>query len=87
MERVVWHNGNFIKESEARISIYDSALMFGDMAFEMMRTFNKQTFRIEEHISRLMDSLKILEIDIPAPLAKVDRFIFFSMAYIFIDFV
>jgi len=64
-ERIVWWNGKFIPESEARISIYDSALMFGDMAFEMMRTFNKQTFKLEEHIMRLYRSLKVLEIDIP----------------------
>jgi len=65
LERTVWHNNKFINESEAKFSIYDSALMFGDMAFEMMRTFNKKTFRLEEHITRLMTSLKILEIDIP----------------------
>ena len=54
-----------IPESEARLSIYDSSLMFGDMAFEMMRTYKKQTFKLWEHIERLMKSLKILEIDIP----------------------
>lgn len=63
--RQVWHNGNFIPESEARLSIYDSSLMFGDMAFEMQRTFNKQTFRLWEHLERLFASLKVLEIDIP----------------------
>ena len=64
-ERMVWHNGTFKQESEAKIHIYDSALMFGDMAFEMMRTFNKQTFRLWEHLERLFKSLNILEIDIP----------------------
>jgi branched-chain amino acid aminotransferase len=62
---MIWWNGKFLPESEARISIYDSALMFGDMAFEMMRTFNKQTFRLWEHLERLYKSLNILEIDIP----------------------
>lgn len=64
-ERIVWWNGNFIPEAEARISIYDSALMFGDMVFEMMRTFNKQTFRLHEHIDRLFASCNALEIDMP----------------------
>ncbi len=53
-----------IPESEAKLSIYDSALMWGDMAFEMMRTFNKKTFKLWEHIERLLASLKMLEIDI-----------------------
>lgn len=63
--RIVWHNGNFIPESEARLSIYESALMRGDVCFEMMRTFNKHTFRLWEHIERLFKSISILEIDIP----------------------
>ena len=39
-QRVVYFNGDFIPEQEARISIFDSALMFGDMVFEMTRSFN-----------------------------------------------
>lgn len=71
MTRKVWWNGRFIDESEARISIYDSALMFGDMAFEMMRTFNKQTFMLWEHLYRLEKSMKILEIEIPYTLKEL----------------
>ena len=39
--RKVFFNGEFVDENEAKISIYDSALMFGDMVFEMTRSFNK----------------------------------------------
>ena len=42
-QRQVYFNGEIIPESEARISIYDSALMFGDMVFEMTRSFKKKT--------------------------------------------
>ena len=62
--RVVYFNGKFIPESEAKISIYDSALMFGDMVFEMTRSFNKKHFMLEKHIDRLFLGLKILRIDI-----------------------
>ncbi|SVE53727.1 uncharacterized protein METZ01_LOCUS506581, partial [marine metagenome] len=55
-------NGEFIKESDAKISIYDSALMFGDMVFEMTRSFNKKQFRLREHLERLYTGLKILRI-------------------------
>lgn len=61
-QRLVWMNGNFVLESEARISIYDSALMFGDMVFEMTRSFNGKQFLLEEHIKRMFDGLRILEI-------------------------
>ena len=62
--RLVNFNGELIPETEAKISIYDSALMFGDMVFEMTRSFNKQQFKLEDHISRLYSGLKILRIPI-----------------------
>ena len=65
MNRKVYWNGKFIDEKEARISIYDSAMMFGDTVFEMTRSFNKRQFKLEEHIDRLYDSAKYVYIDIP----------------------
>ena len=60
--RLVNFNGEMIPETEAKISIYDSALMFGDMVFEMTRSFNKNQFKIEEHVERLFKGLHILRI-------------------------
>lgn len=62
--RLVNFNGELIPETEAKISIYDSALMFGDMVFEMTRSFQKEQFKLEEHIRRLYVGLKILRIPI-----------------------
>ena len=62
--RVVFFNNKLIPELDARVSIYDSALMFGDMVFEMTRSFNKEQFKLSEHIGRLYIGLKILEIPI-----------------------
>jgi len=63
-ERVVYFNGKFVKESDAKVSIYDSSLMFGDMVFEMTRSFRKKHFKLKEHIKRLFIGLKILKINI-----------------------
>lgn len=60
--RKVYLNGKFVSESEAKISIFDSALMFGDMVFEMTRSFNKVQFRLREHLERLYAGIKILRI-------------------------
>lgn len=62
--RVVYFNGKFVPESEAKVSIYDSALMFGDMVFEMTRSFNGMQFKLREHIDRLYSGLSILRIPI-----------------------
>lgn len=61
--RVVYFNGRFVPESEARVSIFDSALMFGDMAFEVTRTYRRKPFRLKEHLDRLYGSLRLMEID------------------------
>lgn len=60
--RTVYLNGKLVPETEAKISIYDSALMFGDMVFEMTRSFNKKQFKLREHIDRLYAGVKVLRI-------------------------
>ena len=62
MKRLVFFNEKFIPENEAKISIYDSALMFGDMVFEMTRSFKGKQFLLEKHVDRLLFGLKILRI-------------------------
>ena len=62
-ERVVFLNGRFVPEREARISIFDSALVVGDMAFESTRTFRGEPFELSKHLDRLFGTLEILEID------------------------
>ena len=51
--RKVYFNGRYVEESEARVSIFDSALMSGDMCFEMTRTYKHKTFRLPHHLERL----------------------------------
>lgn len=71
--RVVWMNGELIPEAEAKISVYDSALMFGDMVFEMTRSFNKEQFKLREHIDRLYAGVKILRIPLRMTPEEMER--------------
>jgi len=72
-QRLVYFNGNLVPETEAKISIYDSALMFGDMVFEMTRSFNKQQFKLREHIDRLYAGIKILRIPLDMTPDEMER--------------
>jgi branched-chain amino acid aminotransferase len=63
-KRQVYFNGQFVSEQEAKISIFDSALMFGDMVFDMTRSFNKKQFKLSEHIERLYTGIKMLRIPV-----------------------
>ena len=71
--RVVYHNGVLVPENQAKVSIYDSALMFGDMVFEMTRSFNKEQFRLREHIDRLYAGIKILRIPVQMTPDEMER--------------
>ncbi len=63
--RLIFKNGEWMHEDEATVSIYDSAINFGDAIFEMMRQFNGVTFKLDEHIDRLFNSAKYVDIEIP----------------------
>jgi len=71
--RHVFFNGEFVPESEAKISIYDSALMFGDMVFEMTRSFNKKQFKLREHLERLYAGITILRIPLKMTIDEMEK--------------
>jgi len=75
-KRVVYWNGEFVPEAEARISIYDSALMFGDMVFEMTRSFNKVQFKLREHLERLYASIKMARLPISMTIDKMEEAVY-----------
>lgn len=62
--RRIWKNGLFLDESEAVQSIYDSASLYGDAVFTMLRSFNKQPFRLDAHLDRLLENCKFTEMPI-----------------------
>jgi len=70
--RVVYWNGEFVPERDAHISIYDSALMFGDMVFEMTRSFNGVQFKLRDHLERLFSGLRMLAIDVPITIDELE---------------
>ena len=72
-QRRVYFNGKMVPESEARISIYDSALMFGDVVFEMTRSFNKQHFKLREHLERLVASARWLHIPLELSVSELEE--------------
>ena len=62
-ERVAYVNGEVVPESEAVISIRDRGFLQGDAVFDTTRTFGHRIFRLDEHLTRFMDSLKYMRID------------------------
>ncbi|MCA9123305.1 MAG: aminotransferase class IV [Planctomycetaceae bacterium] len=63
MQRQVYLTGQMVAETEARISIFDSAVLLGDTVTESTRTFGHRPFKLEDHVARLYKSLKVTRID------------------------
>lgn len=61
-QRLVYLSGEMVPEAEAKISIFDSAVMLGDSVTESTRTFCHEPFRLDDHISRLFRSMKVARI-------------------------
>jgi len=66
-EPLAYINGEWAPHSEARISIFDSAVMLGDCVTESTRTFGRRPFRLEDHVARLYDSMKVCRYDFEMP--------------------
>jgi len=62
---VCWIDGKFVAESEAKISIFDHGLLYGDGVFEGIRFYNNQAFRLHNHLDRLIDSAKAIALTLP----------------------
>lgn len=73
--RSVYINGEFVPETEAKISIYDSAVMFGDMVFDMTRSYNKKQFKLRDHIERLFLSAKYVEIPLKMTVDEMEELV------------
>ena len=64
-ESLVYIDGEFVPESEAKISVFDHGFLYGDGVFEGIRAYRGVVFKLKEHIDRLYDSARFLRIEIP----------------------
>jgi branched-chain amino acid aminotransferase len=62
-QRIVYLNGEFIPESEARVPIKDQGFKFGDAVFDTTRTFGHEIFKLRDHLERFERSMRYLKLD------------------------
>ena len=60
----VYINGKFYEKKEAKISVFDHGLLYGDGVFEGIRSYNRLVFKLKEHIDRLFESAKSIMLEI-----------------------
>ena len=67
----IYIDGTFYPEAEAKISVFDHGLLYGDGIFEGIRFYNGRVFRLEEHLERLWDSAKAIMLKVPISLDEM----------------
>ncbi len=61
----IYINGKFYSKEDAKISVFDHGLLYGDGVFEGIRAYNRLVFKLSEHIDRLFESAKSIMLKIP----------------------
>jgi len=72
-EKIVYLNGSFVRESEAKVSVLDSGFNAGDGVYDVTRTFRHKPFKLREHTERLFRSLYYTRIDCGMSLEEMEK--------------
>ena len=67
----VFIDGKYYDERDAKISVFDHGLLYGDGVFEGIRAYNRRVFKLKEHIDRLFCSAKAILLEIPMSHAEI----------------
>ena len=65
---LIYIDGKYLPSEQAKVSVFDHGFLYGDGVFEGIRAYNGKIFRLKEHLDRLFDSAKT--IDLAPPLSK-----------------
>lgn len=68
----VYINGKLFNKEDAKISVYDHGLLYGDGVFEGMRSYGGKVFKHREHLDRLWESAKAIHLKIPMTKAEME---------------
>ena len=61
----VYINGKLYDKADAKISVFDHGLLYGDGVFEGIRAYSGRVFRLEQHVNRLYESAQAIHLQIP----------------------
>ena len=61
----IYINGKLFDKPDAKISVYDHCLLYGDGVFEGIRIYDGKVFRLKEHVERLYESARCIKLEVP----------------------
>jgi len=71
MSLMVYLNGELVPEDEAKVSVFDHGVLYGDGVFEGIRAYNGRIFRLEQHLERLYDSAGAIMLSVPLSIEEL----------------
>ncbi|MFC1532780.1 branched-chain-amino-acid transaminase [Thermodesulfobacteriota bacterium] len=69
----VYINGDFFQKENAKISVYDHGLLYGDGIFEGIRVYQGKIFKLKEHLERLYKSARAIRLNVPLDLHEMEK--------------
>src|SRR5260370_2871361 len=72
-EPIVYLRVSFLPASQAHVSIYDFGVVMGATVTDLLRTFQKKPYRLEDHVRRFCESCKYPRIEPPIPCAEIGK--------------
>lgn len=67
----IWLNGSLVDEKDAKVSVYDHGLLYGDGVFEGIRVYGGKVFELDAHLQRLYESAKVIRLKIDMPINQL----------------
>jgi len=80
MPRIIFMNDRLVPEDEARVSVFDHGLLYGDGVFEGLRSYSGRVFRLDAHIDRLWASARAICLEIPLSKEQVAQAVIDTLA-------
>jgi len=74
-ELIIYVDGEYYPKSQAKVSVYDHGLLYGDGVFEGIRAYSGVVFRLKDHIDRLYRSAHTIMLEIPVPKEKMTEIV------------
>ena len=68
----IYIDGRHYEKDDAKVSVFDHGLLYGDGVFEGIRAYNGRVFHLREHLGRLFNSAKAILLDIPIAREKLE---------------
>jgi branched-chain amino acid aminotransferase len=75
MPPIIWIDGTYYARGDAKVSVFDHGLLYGDGVFEGIRVYNRRVFRLAQHLDRLYASAKGIWLEIPLAKPAMHRLV------------